>query len=164
LKRVLDRFDFLICAAGDASGHAVLRVPTLRGVPLSGASSLVRGAWGDRHWLQTHPGSDAADLEMVEQTVETRRLDDHALEPSFVKVDVEGFELPVLRGLAETIERHRPILLVENSGHAADDVRRFLETFAYQAFVYRAERDVLEPHAGEPTQNLFYLPADVPAG
>ncbi len=31
-----------------------------------------------------------------------------------MKVDVEGFELPVLEGAARTIERDRPLLLVEN--------------------------------------------------
>jgi FkbM family methyltransferase len=32
----------------------------------------------------------------------------------FLKVDVEGMELPALRGAKETIGRHRPILYVEN--------------------------------------------------
>lgn len=33
--------------------------------------------------------------------------------PSFLKIDVEGFETNVLRGLAHTIRRHRPIIVTE---------------------------------------------------
>jgi len=39
---------------------------------------------------------------------------------TFMKIDVEGYELPVLRGARETITRDRPIIVVEQkAGHAA---------------------------------------------
>lgn len=50
------------------------------------------------------------------------RLDDEALEDvSFIKIDVEGHELSVLRGAAQTILRHRPTLLVEINGGPKTD-------------------------------------------
>jgi FkbM family methyltransferase len=36
---------------------------------------------------------------------------------SFIKIDVEGFELPVLEGAVETIQRCRPLMLVEQNGN-----------------------------------------------
>lgn len=48
--------------------------------------------------------------------IEIRRLDDLDLPLEglcFMKVDVEGFEPQVLRGAARTIERHQPIIVLE---------------------------------------------------
>lgn len=36
---------------------------------------------------------------------------------SFVKIDVEGYELPVLEGARQMIERDRPLILVEQGGN-----------------------------------------------
>ena len=51
-----------------------------------------------------------------------RRGDDYLAEQhidgiDFIKVDVEGFEREVLRGLRDTVQRHRPIVAFEYHGH-----------------------------------------------
>jgi Methyltransferase FkbM domain len=45
--------------------------------------------------------------------VEVRRLDDLALDPTFVKLDVQGHEHPALVGMAKTLERYGPPVLIE---------------------------------------------------
>lgn len=47
--------------------------------------------------------------------IATLRPDDFLYDetPNFIKVDVEGMEMQVLRGLQKTIQRTRPVLLVE---------------------------------------------------
>lgn len=47
------------------------------------------------------------------QTIDSMELAD----VSFIKIDVEGFELPVLEGAVETIRRCRPLMLVEQNGN-----------------------------------------------
>lgn len=55
--------------------------------------------------------------------VRTERLDDIVEDdyvPALIKIDVEGAELSVLRGAAETIRRHRPFVIFEHGAGGAD--------------------------------------------
>ena len=66
-----------------------------------------------------YPGSQVT--ETIE--VRTERLDDalpDGYEPAFLKIDVEGAELEVLRGGLETIARHRPVVVFEHGLGSAD--------------------------------------------
>lgn len=50
--------------------------------------------------------------------VEVRTLDSYALENvDFLKIDCEGYELPVLLGSVETLARCRPTIIVEQKQH-----------------------------------------------
>lgn len=54
---------------------------------------------------------------MLRREVTVARLDDFALSGiGFVKIDVEGHELEVLRGGGATIERERPTPMIEANG------------------------------------------------
>ncbi len=46
-------------------------------------------------------------------TVNLRPLDHYDITPNFIKIDVEGCELKVLKGAAKTIEKFRPVMVVE---------------------------------------------------
>lgn len=159
LRRILRRFDFMICAAGDSNGRLALHVPTYRSVPVTGEGSTRRDVAERARWLRARLGAPTAgDFGVVEQEVEVRRLDDLRLEPGFVKVDVEGSELPVLRGLADTLRRHRPVLLVERTEQDSA-IRGFLRGFGYEAYVFDPRYGMLEAYRGQPAQNLVYLAA-----
>lgn len=46
--------------------------------------------------------------------VESRTLDSFALtDIDFLKIDVEGYELPILQGGEETIRREKPVMVIE---------------------------------------------------
>jgi FkbM family methyltransferase len=51
--------------------------------------------------------------------VRVKRLDDHVFHDiDFIKIDVEGFELDVIKGGAATIKAHKPVMVVEQKkGH-----------------------------------------------
>lgn len=60
--------------------------------------------------------------------VEIKVLDDLLDEntiPKLIKIDVEGFELPVLQGAEKTIRAHQPILVVEYSPNRANHHKEF---------------------------------------
>lgn len=53
--------------------------------------------------------------------------------PNFMKIDVEGHEMKVLKGAYRTIKEHRPNMLIEiHSAKLGEQVRTFLEMFDYE--------------------------------
>jgi FkbM family methyltransferase len=112
-------------ALSDSPGNARLRIPEKD---------------GGRSTIETFNKLDDVDEgAMLEMTVPTRRLDDYALDSvGFVKIDVEGHELAVLRGSTETIRRCLPIMLVEieerHKARSLDDVSAFLSIFGYAGY------------------------------
>ncbi len=84
--------------------------------------------------LPTHMSFDRDNEESHGNTiVETVRLDDYNFSPDLVKIDVEGAELDVLKGMKETIRRTRPILLVEVHVKALEEqIESFLPDYSWK--------------------------------
>lgn len=68
------------------------------------------------------------------KTIRSVRVDDELpdLAPDLVKVDVEGHELATLRGLAASVERGRPRMVVESWDHSRKDLLVLLEGWGYR--------------------------------
>jgi len=62
------------------------------------------------------------------------KLDDYLMErnivPNFIKIDVDGYELEVLEGLKATIEKYKPIMVVETNEN--QDVLKYLKDCNYR--------------------------------
>lgn len=101
---------------------------------------------GDHTGLGGH--AILADADGVDQkadfvTCETGDLlvaDDQIPPPDLVKVDVEGFELQVLRGMRQVLTEQRPKVFLElhprrlpQFGDSRDDFRSFVDSVAYRA-------------------------------
>jgi FkbM family methyltransferase len=113
----------LPAAAGAAAGRASLHVP-------ASADPSFSSLEGDRF----------AEGEPVEVDVTTvdAAVREHGLRPSFVKVDVEGLEVDVVRGMSETVAEFRPVLLVEVSAQSAPEVHRLLPGYRGERVTRRA--------------------------
>jgi FkbM family methyltransferase len=93
----IDNVQVYNCALSDQAGRMRLYIP------LAGARAV-----HTRASLEKPAGA----CEMLD--VEVRTVDSFVLpRVDFIKVDVEGAEAAALRGACDTIERHRPALLVE---------------------------------------------------
>lgn len=157
VKRFVRNFDYRICAASDVAGPVTLHIPVFGGLALTGEATMHASSARDAYWVSEQGVADDGDrLEVRDEHVQSIRLDDLGLAPAFVKIDVEGFELQVLRGLSATLEQHHPIVLVERP--EGPGVHDFLAALGYRPYVYVRREDRLEPdHAGD-SQNVFYLP------
>jgi FkbM family methyltransferase len=80
---------------------------------------------------------------------------------SVIKLDVEGFELPALRGMEALVDASRPLIIIEvteesqhRMGHTAQDVFAWFYRHKYALYDERTFEVVTAPA----TTNLFALP------
>ena len=107
--------------------------------------------------------------ELVAQTTVDELVAALALERlDFIKADIEGGELRLLRGAAKSLERFRPRLLIELSGghlaRAGDDLAgafAFLAGLGYGAFAWSGA-GVLHPVAAPGEGDFWFFPAEDP--
>lgn len=83
-------------------------------------------------------------------------LDDHDRVPDVVKIDVEGAEMAVLRGMHDVIRERKPTLFIEvhrdrieSFDTAEADILNFLSDFGYELAVIQHREDI------KPTANEF---------
>ena len=126
-------------AVGDAPGTALLHVPK---TPDPSFSSLAGGRFAE---------GEPIDVEVT--TVDTE-VEAAGLTPSVVKIDVEGGELAVLGGMTRTLERDRPVLLVEVNEASARELAQKLD--GYSGFWVGRRLEPLD--SGRGLFNALFLP------
>jgi FkbM family methyltransferase len=140
------RHSFHHVALSDREDRGVLRMPLVGGTPMPALASL-------------EPAPQLGPVDRVEeQEVLLRTLDSFELRPDFVKLDVEGHEHAVLRGMERTLGDCGPALMIERSG-SFPRLRPYLAALGYAPFTYRPETDELVPTEAPTTFNFFALPA-----
>jgi FkbM family methyltransferase len=117
---------------------------------------LKRG--GTSSIVQSPDGDVTVRAIKVDTIVEALRLE----KVSFLKVDVEGHELEVLRGAQNTLSKYRPILLVELWPENAREAEIFLQKLRYSLarVLTRHAKGRLAPY--HPAVNCLYLPQELP--
>ena len=50
----------------------------------------------------------------------------------FVKIDTEGFEVEVMKGMMKTVQRDKPVFWIETSGENYDSIKKMLEPLGYK--------------------------------
>ena len=129
----LDNVEVVAAALGDEDGEATLTHPLkARGSLGFGLAHLGGdGEGGGRALCESVP---VTTLDRFAGAAGLRRLD-------FVKADVEGWEVRLVRGARATLERFRPALLLElgqshlaRAGDAPEEAWRLLGPLGYHAF------------------------------
>jgi FkbM family methyltransferase len=95
--------------------------------------------------------SDFGHVEVSTLDIETAQLKPERID--LIKIDVEGYELNVLKGANNVFKHYRPFLVVEvvdvnlkNHGHSSADVVEFLKAFGYRFIDLKTGMQLTDAH------------------
>jgi FkbM family methyltransferase len=84
---------------------------------------------GEGQW---HDGAFQAVEERLVPTLTIDSFEGDLPPPTILKIDAEGADYKVLLGGAETIRRHRPIILIETPNELSEPITRFFREHGYK--------------------------------
>jgi FkbM family methyltransferase len=117
----------------DRPGQFKIFTPTYRGYVYHGLSSLSYESASDWISSRTVFFFDEKHLRIDEAICSVTTLDSENLAPGVIKIDVQGTEGKVIRGALRTIERYRPVVLLERDV-GMDEVRDLLGALDYTEY------------------------------
>ena len=85
------------CALGSVNANAIIKVPD---------SNLDEASIGKKFKSQVQVSTESVRIVRGDKILKNKKID-------LIKIDVEGYEIEVLKGLKETIKKRFPVLIVE---------------------------------------------------
>lgn len=151
----LDQALPILTAVSDFSGEVSFQIPRRESGDLAYARSHV----------VTESEVDAVESIRAPATTLDALVEDHNLSPVFIKCDVEGHELRVIRGASETIRRYHPAWMIEVDGNpwkpdtSAAQLLAIMHREGYSPYRWDGSR-FHELAKGETCLNTFFLQDD----
>jgi len=158
------RYDYRIMGLGAVPGRARFATPVVNSTALSALTTAVstleasereRMALDIEGFIDHHMGATRdvtlrffefeAPVETLDNALALERFRVPLDRVAAVKIDTEGFESAVLKGAAETLRRHRPLMMVEHHGNSIPSLGQMLADLGY--FYAERDGDVLRPRA-----------------
>ena len=161
-RRYAGRFNYVICALGNTEKDNIfIYTPFWKRIPMHSATATSRKE--AIHSVEDAFPNQRNKFKIHESKIGLRKVDTFGFEADFVKMDIQGDELPCLEGMTELLQSRRPILLVEvNLG--LDPVRNYLEKMGYQPFQYNSSTRQFVKGAGVYNvsyRNVFFVPHEL---
>ena len=139
LSKIIKNINFYNYALSDHEKNSILKVP-IRNKDFDRSNYEEYFQMGK---ATIHDENKMEDIETFE--VKSKKLDSFSFSNkiSFIKVDVEGHELAVIRGAENTIKKNKPILLVEieerHSQKKVSETLDYINSLGYISYFYKNE-------------------------
>jgi FkbM family methyltransferase len=159
LNRVV-HVEVLPCALGDTEGSVAFEAP-----------DRTNPAAGDGHVVESAEAGKLGVIRVESRTLDTICAAAHLERLDLVKIDVEGFEWPVLKGGEQTISRLRPHIVFEyldeyagRGGGTAQLMADFFARHHYRLFALgRREATAVDSGRWPSAANLWAVPQAIAA-
>jgi FkbM family methyltransferase len=135
------RFRFRMIGAGDQSGQAELLIP--RGHTDLSSQATLDGQELEKDYVrqrlaeQGHEEGEIRKVSVKVLRVDEMDLADMGRDLDVVKIDVEGWEEQVLKGMKDTLSSARPVLIIEINNHGR--WAPLLEAWGYRFFTFNGQ-------------------------
>ena len=156
------RFRFLLAGAGNKEEVITLNIPITRHRDLSTNASFAPDEF-DKPYVKDRL-KEYAEKNQGKYSFKTTKakvicLDSLNLKPLVIKLDVEGWELNALKGMEETLKRHRPVLMIELNNREA--IFPWLKARGYRFYRYTRNPEAFDPiEMHDKCLNAFCLHSD----
>ena len=96
-------------------------------------------------------------INLKENLIRTKKLDNFKLKPSLIKIDIEGHEYECILGSLNTIKKYKPVIMVEYDKKICDKIFNILKKYKYEKFAYNKFSQEIEKFKDQKILNIFYI-------
>ena len=151
-----DKFEYFLMGIGDEDCVRDFYIPKVKSSFIYGEGTFVKQELMHKYVAERIGNEFAIEKFKFEIRHFDRLNEELKLAPAFVKIDTQGYELNVVRGMTKTLNEHRPALLLEHSEEFGR-IRVLLESLDYELRVYNRKSGTLQAYAKGHT-NYFAVP------
>lgn len=125
-RRMMDDFSEVVSFEPDARNYSCLVRNCIGVVPIFGGLGSQGGFGNVRVDAVANTGARGFE-DTASGQIPMYALDEFDLSPNLIKIDTEGFEQKVLVGALKTLQRSRPVIIVERPSEGAINVLRLAD-------------------------------------
>jgi FkbM family methyltransferase len=151
IRRLLGpRFEYHLCGLGEATATEEFFVPVRGRRRVTGEGSFSAAS------VAAASSRIGSGYEVATHSFSIRRFDSFGIVPDIVKIDVQGDELRVLKGMGDDVlQDHQPLLMIEANPARDGAIADHLGARGYRRF-QRSDADLLRPPSADSPLNWFY--------
>jgi FkbM family methyltransferase len=158
LTKIFKNYEFKLVGAGEKTGKLTLYSPIYKEYPLLSYATLKPELLDlSGHMFTKNYRPDL--LSFVKTTVDIIVIDDLNLDISFVKIDVEGNDFCVLKGMLATVKRCKPVITIESVNSTLKEINTLLEGFDYRLVNPETAETITEKSSAGTWHNFTFWPA-----